>query len=203
MSQKQVAGWLKGITLSIAGMGLLFFGLVVPYLAWDMAVTYPDYAALRIPGILYGWGIAVFCYAILYQFWKVCVQIGRDNSFSGENARSFVVISRLAFVLAVVWFAGILFLAAKRALGPAFLIFMILLIFINVVIAVLAAALSHLIYNGINMDHIESRPLPERNWEYRFFVDFEGNLNDPAVQNALRGLSEETTRLQILGNYEA
>ena len=63
--------------------------------------------------------------------------------------------------------------------------------------------LSHLIYNGINMDHIESRPLPERNWEYRFFVDFEGNLNDPAVQNALRGLSEETTRLQILGNYEA
>lgn len=56
MSQKQVAGWLKGITLSIAGMGLLFFGLVVPYLAWDMAVTYPDYAALRIPGILYGWG---------------------------------------------------------------------------------------------------------------------------------------------------
>ena len=84
MSQKQVAGWLKGITLSIAGMGLLFFGLVVPYLAWDMAVTYPDYAALRIPGILYGWGIAVFCYAILYQFWKVCVQIGRDNSFSGR-----------------------------------------------------------------------------------------------------------------------
>ena len=55
MSQKQVAGWLKGITLSIAGMGLLFFGLVVPYLAWDMAVTYPDYAALRVPGILYGW----------------------------------------------------------------------------------------------------------------------------------------------------
>ena len=132
MSQKQVAGWLKGITLSIAGMGLLFFGLVVPYLAWDMAVTYPDYAALRIPGILYGWGIAVFCYAILYQFWKVCVQIGRDNSFSGENA-------------------GILFLVAKRALGPAFLIFMILLIFINVVIAVLAAALSHLIYKSYEM----------------------------------------------------
>ena len=149
MSQKQVAGWLKGITLSIAGMGLVFFGLVVPYMAWDMAVTYPDYAALRIPGILYGWGIAVFCYAILYQFWKVCVQIGRDNSFSSENARSFVVISRLAFVCRRL--AGILFLAAKRALGPAFLIFMILLIFINVVIAVLAAALSHLIYKSYEM----------------------------------------------------
>ncbi len=61
--------------------------------------------------------------------------------------------------------------------------------------------LSHFIYNGINMDHIESRPVAGKNWEYRFFVDFEGNLNDAAVQNALRGLGEETIRLKILGNY--
>ena len=148
MSQKQVAGWLKGITLSIAGMGLLFFGLVVPYLAWDMAVTYPDYAALRIPGILYGWGIAVFCYAILYQFWKVCVQIGRDNSFSDNSV---TLIFRFASMTSILILIAILFLAAKRALGPAFLIFMILLIFINVVIAVLAAALSHLIYKSYEM----------------------------------------------------
>lgn len=61
--------------------------------------------------------------------------------------------------------------------------------------------LSHFIYNGINMNHIESRPMQGKNWEYRFFVDFDGNLNDAAVQNALRGLSEETIRLKILGNY--
>lgn len=61
--------------------------------------------------------------------------------------------------------------------------------------------LSHFIYNGLNMNKIESRPVPEKAWEYRFFVDFEGNLNDAAVKNALRGLKEETTRLKILGNY--
>lgn len=61
--------------------------------------------------------------------------------------------------------------------------------------------MSHLIYNGINMNHIESRPVSEKNWEYRFFVDFDGNLNDAAVQNALRGLQEETIGLKILGNY--
>lgn len=61
--------------------------------------------------------------------------------------------------------------------------------------------LSHFIYNGINMNHIESRPVQGKNWEYRFFVDFDGNLNDAAVQNALRGLSEETIQLKILGNY--
>ena len=61
--------------------------------------------------------------------------------------------------------------------------------------------LSHFIYNNLNMNKIESRPIQKRNWEYRFFVDFEGNLNDSAVQNALRGLKEETIKLRILGNY--
>ncbi len=62
-------------------------------------------------------------------------------------------------------------------------------------------ALSHLIYNGLNMTKIESRPLTGRNWEYRFFLDFEGNLTDSAVKNALRGLREETRNMKILGNY--
>jgi chorismate mutase/prephenate dehydratase len=62
-------------------------------------------------------------------------------------------------------------------------------------------ALSHLMYNGLNMTKIESRPLAGRNWEYRFFLDFEGNLTDGAVKNALRGLREETRNMKILGNY--
>lgn len=61
--------------------------------------------------------------------------------------------------------------------------------------------LSHIIYNGLNMTKIESRPVPGKTWEYRFFVDFEGNLNDGAVQNALRGLETEANRLRVLGNY--
>ncbi len=61
--------------------------------------------------------------------------------------------------------------------------------------------LSHFIYNGINMNHIESRPVPGRAWEYRFFVDFEGNLGDAAVLNALTGLKAESIRFKILGSY--
>jgi len=61
--------------------------------------------------------------------------------------------------------------------------------------------LSHFIYNDLNMTRIESRPIPERSWEYRFFVDFEGNLADGGVMNALRGLREEGINLRILGNY--
>ena len=61
--------------------------------------------------------------------------------------------------------------------------------------------LSHFIYNNLNLCKIESRPIEDRNWEYRFFVDFEGNLADGAVKNALRGLRDEARNMKILGNY--
>ena len=61
--------------------------------------------------------------------------------------------------------------------------------------------LSHFIFNDLNMNKIESRPLGERNWEYRFFIDFEGNLNESAVKNALHGIKEEAENFKILGNY--
>lgn len=61
--------------------------------------------------------------------------------------------------------------------------------------------LSHFIYNNLNMTKIESRPIEGRNWEYRFFIDFDGNLADSAVKNALRGLRDEARNMKILGNY--
>lgn len=61
--------------------------------------------------------------------------------------------------------------------------------------------LSHIIYNNLNMNKIESRPIEGRNWEYRFFIDFDGNLADSAVKNALRGLREEARNMKVLGNY--
>ena len=61
--------------------------------------------------------------------------------------------------------------------------------------------LSHFIYNNLNMSKIESRPVPGKAWEYRFFVDFDGNLSSANVKNALRGILEEAIYFKILGNY--
>lgn len=61
--------------------------------------------------------------------------------------------------------------------------------------------LGNFIFNHVNMVMIESRPIPGRNWEYRFFVDIEGNLEDAAVANALKGISAEALNMRILGNY--
>lgn len=62
--------------------------------------------------------------------------------------------------------------------------------------------LSHIIFNGLNMTKIESRPVKNKNWEYKFFVDFSGNLGDAAVENALIGLAQESINFKILGNYQ-
>lgn len=61
--------------------------------------------------------------------------------------------------------------------------------------------LGNFIYNDVNMVMIESRPIIGRNWEYRFFVDIEGNLSDAAIRNSLKGIAEESANMKILGNY--
>ena len=61
--------------------------------------------------------------------------------------------------------------------------------------------LSHFLYNDLNLSHIESVPLPDKQWEYRFYIDITGNLHDPAVRNALQGVRAEVADFKILGNY--
>lgn len=61
--------------------------------------------------------------------------------------------------------------------------------------------LGNFIYNGVNMLMIQSRPVLEHTWEYRFFVDIEGRLDDPGVRNALMGIKAEASYMRILGNY--
>jgi prephenate dehydratase len=53
----------------------------------------------------------------------------------------------------------------------------------------------------LNLTKIESRPLRGKPWEYFFYVDFMGSLDDPIVQNALANLKESTQLLKLLGSY--
>ena len=57
------------------------------------------------------------------------------------------------------------------------------------------------VLNGLNLVKVESRPIPEKTFEYRFFIDIEGNLSLSNVSNVLEILKKEVTFLKILGNY--
>lgn len=56
---------------------------------------------------------------------------------------------------------------------------------------------------GLNLLKLESRPIPDKRFEYMFFVDYTGNLLDENVQKVTREVIEETKEFQLLGNYPA
>lgn len=53
----------------------------------------------------------------------------------------------------------------------------------------------------LNMTMIASRPIPGRQWEYYFYMEFIGNLKDDEVKEALLEIDKSSTNLRILGNY--
>jgi prephenate dehydratase len=55
--------------------------------------------------------------------------------------------------------------------------------------------------NKINLTKIESRPTKSTPWEYNFYVDFEGNLEDSHVQEMLEKIKQHTLFLKVLGSY--
>lgn len=53
----------------------------------------------------------------------------------------------------------------------------------------------------INLTRIESRPSRRRAWEYTFFVDFEGHVDEAGAQTAVRALRAVSHDLVVLGSY--
>jgi prephenate dehydratase len=53
----------------------------------------------------------------------------------------------------------------------------------------------------LNLMKIESRPLRGKPWEYLFYLDFIGHVDEPVCRNALRHLGELADMLRVLGCY--
>ena len=62
-------------------------------------------------------------------------------------------------------------------------------------------SLSVFALRDIDLTRIESRPIHGRPWEYMFYVDFLGSVNEERVENALNHLREITDFLEVLGCY--
>lgn len=57
--------------------------------------------------------------------------------------------------------------------------------------------------NRINLTSIESRPSRKRAWEYYFFIDCEGHVDDRRVAAAVRQLERVCAFVKFLGSYPA
>lgn len=62
-------------------------------------------------------------------------------------------------------------------------------------------ALSAFALRDLNLAKIESRPLRGKPWEYLFYLDFMGHIEEERCRNALRHLAELADFLRVLGCY--
>lgn len=65
----------------------------------------------------------------------------------------------------------------------------------------LYASLGAFAKRDINLTKLESRPSRDKPWEYVFYVNFEGHIDDEVCQQALAELKEKTSFFKILGSY--
>ena len=62
-------------------------------------------------------------------------------------------------------------------------------------------ALSVFALRDLDLTKIESRPLAGKTWDYLFYVDFSGSLDEPRTRRALDHLAEYSVMLRVLGSY--
>lgn len=65
----------------------------------------------------------------------------------------------------------------------------------------LSSVLERFAMEGLNLTKIESRPLPGKNFEYDFYLDFTGNIHHPKTLDLICALQDELPRFSFLGNY--
>ncbi len=56
---------------------------------------------------------------------------------------------------------------------------------------------------GVNLTNLQSRPSRRRAWDYVFFIDCEGHVEDPPVAAAVGELESKSRHVQVLGSYPA
>jgi len=61
--------------------------------------------------------------------------------------------------------------------------------------------LAPLAKHGVSMTRFESRPARIGTWEYYFYVDVDGHVNDAAVGKALAELKDQAAFFKVLGSY--
>ena len=67
----------------------------------------------------------------------------------------------------------------------------------------LAEVLGVLSRRGVNLAKLESRPIPESPFKYRFYLDIDGNAGRDPVRGALAEVAPLTTEMRVLGSYPA
>ena len=145
MEQKTLSRWLKVILVGVGLCGLVVYGAILPLYGQSLVGQNPDMANRYWPWLIFLWATGVPCYAALVIGWRIAVNIGKDRSFSEDNARHLKRIALLAAGDAVFFFIGNIVLLFANMSHPGVVLGSLLVVFAGVAVSVAAAALSHLV----------------------------------------------------------
>ena len=145
MEQKTLSKWLKLILLGMGICGLAVYLVVVPSFGDSLRSQYPEFAGRYWPWLIFIWVSGIPCYAVLVLGWRIAANIGRDASFSLENARFLRSIAVLAALDAAYVFLGNLAMLFLDMSHPGVVLLSLRVVFAGAAVAVAAGALSHLV----------------------------------------------------------
>lgn len=149
MKQVEMSKYLKFITL---GIGILFLASVVWLLPSVLCALVPKEA-----GRAGFWGACVFvwatslpCFLSLWKFWGICVRIGRNQSFTRDNALDLKHMSHYILVDCILYalLLAVSCIGGWYRYGVGLIFGIVLILFICISLTVLCAVLSHLVYNA-------------------------------------------------------
>ena len=145
MEQKALSRWLKAVLIGVGLCGLIVYGAILPICGLSILGQNPDMADRFWPWLIFLWVTALPCFTALVFGWRIAANIGRDRSFSDDNARLLKRIALLAAGDTVYFFAGNLVLLFANMSHPGMVLLSLVVVFAGVAVAVAAAALSHLV----------------------------------------------------------
>lgn len=148
MKQHKISKWLKGIAISLATLGFIFV-VGVTIFAFLKRELHPVSSIIGFP--FFTWYTLAICYVVLFQFWKVCAEIGKENSFSMQNANAFHKMSLGGIFLGIGFIAKFFLILFFGSLGFVYGLFIICEIIASIVFVILCEALSKLVLHAHEM----------------------------------------------------
>lgn len=150
MEQKEISGYLKFITIGIAVLFFIFVVWFLPSIVWESVA---DGGSVFWGICAFLWVTAVPCFLCLWKFWGICVRIGKDRSFSKENADALKRMSHYMLTDTILYAAvfGLTCILEWYEKVSWILFGIILILFICITLTILCAALSHLVYKASRM----------------------------------------------------
>lgn len=145
MKQKYLSKWLKMITI-ITGViiGVIYF-LFIPFMGKDLVNISSKIEYEYWPWLILIWLTSIPCYIALVLFYRICIEIGNDNSFSEKNAKLLKEISWLAIIDSLLFFIGSIGFSLVWGSNLLVIAGSLIVVFAGLAMGIIAAALSHMV----------------------------------------------------------